>query len=79
MKLDMTGIGLFFGISECRLPSTGVYRVCCQLCGVRGNEREPKLGESSTLKEVRKEARNHTAWHLERAVEEHRERLLEVE
>lgn len=78
MKLDMIGVGLFFGISECRLE-TGTYRVCCQLCGVKGNEREPKIGKDSTLKEVRKEARNHTAWHLEKAVEEHRERLLKIE
>lgn len=78
--MNMNDAALFFGISKARIQPR-VFRVSCRLCGVTGREHSPRIaGGNSDSAGIAKAIREHAREHIEKAIEEHRDRLLaEVE
>lgn len=70
--MNLNDAALFFRIGQHKVQS-GVYRVRCELCGVTGRESVPKIGPNCDAREVKKEVRDHARYHVEKALEEHRD------
>lgn len=73
--MSASNAALFFGVHPHRVQP-GIWRVACRLCGVTGREHVPKIGPNGGRKEIGKEVREHALWHVEQAMEEHRDRCL---